>query len=148
MTRLWQEKRLQTLSGTKSIAMDRRTSEKDLTQSSPKKRGNDMRVIAKFGTMMIARALFAAGSAHAQEMQMPPQEQHHQMNIPVVKPEYPRMGRAQENAKGSLITLEEVQKIAIESSPTLRQAEAEIRAAKARQQQAGLYPNPTVAYTG
>src|SRR5258706_2933387 len=58
------------------------------------------------------------------------------------------MGRSQENAKGSLITLEQVQKIAIESNPTLRQAEAEIRAAKARQQQSGLYPNPTVAYTG
>src|SRR5258708_1932785 len=41
-----------------------------------------------------------------------------------------------------------VQKIGIESNPTLRQAEAEIRAAKARQQQSGLYPNPTVAYTG
>ncbi len=107
-----------------------------------------MRIIAKFGTMMIARALLAAGPVHAQEMQMPPQEQHHQMNIPVVKPEYPRMGRSQENAKGSLITLEQVQKIAIESNPTLRQAEAEIRAAKARQQQSGLYPNPTVAYTG
>ena len=68
-----------------------------------------MRVIAKFGTMMIARALFATGPVHAQETQIPPQEQHHQMNIPVVKPEYPRMGRTQENAKGSLITLEEVQ---------------------------------------
>src|SRR4029077_17551704 len=33
-------------------------------------------------------------------------------------------------------------------NPTLRQAEAEIRATKARQQQAGLYPNPTVGYTG
>src|SRR6267143_1070350 len=128
--------------------MDRRTSEKGLTPSSPKKRGNHMRIIAKFGTMMIARALLAAGPVHAQEMQMPPQEQHHQMNISVVKPEYPRMGRTQENAKGSQITLEQVQKIAVESNPTLRQAEAEIRAAKARQQQSGLYPNPTVAYTG
>src|SRR5712664_4585891 len=108
--------------------MDRRTSEKDLTQSSPKKRGNDMRVIAKFGTMMIARALLAAGPVHAQEMQMSPQEQHHQMNIPVVKPEYPRMGRTQENAKGSQITLEQVQKSAMESNRTIRQAAAEILA--------------------
>src|SRR3989454_11863707 len=107
-----------------------------------------MRVRAKFGTMIIAGALAAAGAMQAQEMQMPQQEQHHQMNIPVVKPEYPRMGRAQENVKGALITLEQVQKIANESNPTLRQAEAEIRAAKARQQQSGLYPNPTVAYTG
>jgi len=98
--------------------------------------------------MVVASVLVAVGAARAQEMQMPQQEQHHQMNIPVVKPEYPRMGRAQENAKGTLVTLEQVQKIASDSNPTLRQAEAEIRAAKARQQQSGLYPNPTVAYTG
>jgi cobalt-zinc-cadmium efflux system outer membrane protein len=81
-------------------------------------------------------------------MQMPKQEQHHPMQMRLVKPEYPRMGRAQESAKGGLFTLEQAQKIAGESNPTLRQAEAEIRAVKARQQQAGLYPNPTVAYTG
>src|SRR5437899_3596752 len=107
-----------------------------------------MRASMRCGAIMSAGALAAAGAMQAQEMQMPQQEQHHQMNIPVVKPEYPRMGRAQENAKGALITLEQVQKIARESNPTLRQAEAEIRAAKARQQQSGLYPNPTVAYTG
>src|SRR5437773_8580256 len=70
------------------------------------------------------------------------------MQMTVVKPEYPRRGREQENAKGALVTIEQAQKIAGESNPTLPQAEAEIRAAKARQQQAGLYPNPTVAYTG
>src|SRR5229473_3453883 len=98
--------------------------------------------------MMIASVLAAAGVARAQEMRMPQQEQHQHMEIPPVKPEYPRMGRAQEHAQGVLVTLEQAQKIANESNPTLRQAEAEIRAAKARQQQSGLYPNPTVAYTG
>ncbi len=107
-----------------------------------------MRVKAKFGTMMIAGALLTVGPVQAQEMHMSSQGQHHQMNIPVVKPEYPRMGRAQENARGSLITLEQVLKIAGESNPTQQQAKAEIRASKARQQQSGLYPNPTVAYTG
>ena len=58
------------------------------------------------GTMMIASVLAAAGAARAQEMQMPKQEQHHQMEMPPVKPEYPRMGRAQENAKGALVTVE------------------------------------------
>jgi len=96
---------------------------------------------------MMIMSVLAAGAARAQEMQMPKQEQHHQMEMAPVKGEYPRMGRAQENAKGALVTLEQVQKIAGESNPTLRQAEAEIRAAKARQQQSGLYPNPTVAYT-
>jgi cobalt-zinc-cadmium efflux system outer membrane protein len=104
--------------------------------------------MARCRAIFIACALAVAGGARGQEMQMPKQEQHHQMEMPLVRPEYPRMGRAQENAKGALVTLEQVQKIAGESNPTLRQAEAEIRAAKARQQQSGLYPNPTVAYTG
>ncbi len=107
-----------------------------------------MRVRETFGTMVIVGTLAASGTARAQEMQMPAQERHHQMNIPVVKPENPRLGRSQEDAKGALVTLEQVEKTAGESNPTLRQAEAEILAAKARQQQSGLYPNPTVAYTG
>ncbi|HEX2664212.1 MAG TPA: TolC family protein [Candidatus Acidoferrum sp.] len=76
------------------------------------------------------------------------QHDEHQMNMPTIRPVFPRMGKAQEEAKGSLITLASLQQLAADSNPTLRQAEAEIRAAKARQQQSGLYPNPTVAYTG
>jgi outer membrane protein, heavy metal efflux system len=117
-------------------------------KSSQKRKGNTMRFKARFETTMVLSILAAPGAARAQEMQMPKQEQHHQMQVPVLKPEYPRMGRSQESAKGALVTLEQVEKIAGELNPTLRQAEAEIRAAKARQQQSGLYPNPTVAYTG
>ena len=89
-------------------------------------------------------------SSLAQEpMNMTPQEmEHHHMNIPVAQPVYPHLGRAQEQSKSPLFTLEEAQRLAAESNPTLRQAEAEIRASKARQQQSGLYPNPTVGYTG
>jgi len=97
---------------------------------------------------MMTSLLAGVGAAQAQEMQMPRQEQHQHMEMAAVKPEYPRMGRAQEKANGAVVTLEQVQKIAGDSNPTLRQAEAEIRAATARQQQSGLYPNPTVAYTG
>jgi outer membrane protein, heavy metal efflux system len=109
-----------------------------------------MRVMARFGATFIVTAIAAAGSARAQEMQMPKQEHgaHRPGETVVVKPEYPRLGRAQERAQGELVTLEQMQKVASESNPTLRQAEMEIRAAKARQQQAGLYPNPTVGYTG
>jgi outer membrane protein, heavy metal efflux system len=89
-------------------------------------------------------------------MQMPmPQSQsehaaheHHHADIPLIAPHYPELGRAQSNAKSPLVTLDQVQSIARQNNPTLRQAEAQIRAAKARQQQAGLYPNPTVGYTG
>lgn len=76
------------------------------------------------------------------------QEQHHHHGeIQPVTPVYPRLGRAQEKTEGTLVTLEQVEKIARESNPTLRQAETEIRAANARRRQAGLYPNPTVGYT-
>jgi len=107
-----------------------------------------MRGMARFGAIVFANALGMAGSLLGQEMKMPKQEQSHHMDMPALTAEYPRMGRAQERALGALVTLEQVQKIAADSNPTLRQAEAEIRATKARQQQAGLYPNPTVGYTG
>src|SRR6266478_39851 len=100
----------------RSITMNRENGEKDLTQRA---RGKDMRARWTFGTMMMASVLAVAGGARGQEMAMPAQEQHHQMQMTVVKPEYPRMGRAQENAKGALVTLEQVQKIAGESNPTL-----------------------------
>jgi outer membrane protein, heavy metal efflux system len=77
-------------------------------------------------------------------MQMP----HHHGDVPLVKAEYPQMGRAQENAAGQLFTLDQVEKMASETNPTLRQAVAEIRASKARQQQVGMYPNPSVGYIG
>jgi outer membrane protein, heavy metal efflux system len=73
---------------------------------------------------------------------------HHHGDIQPVQAHYPELGRAQSSTSTSLITLEQLQKMARENNPTLRQAEAEIRAAEARRQQAGLYPNPSVGYTG
>src|SRR5260370_38664030 len=99
--------------------MNRKKKEKDLTQSTQRtqrRRGKDMRARWTFGTVVVANVLALAGGAKAQEMPMPAQEQHHQMQMQVVKPEYPRMGRAQENAKGTLVTIEQVQKIADESN--------------------------------
>src|SRR5437660_9139225 len=107
-----------------------------------------MRPSMKCRVIVIAGLLVMAGAVRAQEMKMPAQEQGHPMQMTVVRPEYPRMSRAQENAKGALFTLEQAEKIAGEANPTLRQTEAEIRASKARLQQSGMYPNPTVAYTG
>src|SRR6266403_200973 len=107
-----------------------------------------MRVEARLGMMIVAGTLLMQNAARAQEMQMPKQEHAMGSGAGSIKAEYPRLGRAQERAQGQLVTLKQAQKIASESNPTLRQAEAEIRATKARQQQAGLYPNPTVGYTG
>jgi outer membrane protein, heavy metal efflux system len=85
--------------------------------------------------------------AHQQDMHMPMSD-HSTMQMQPIEPVYPRLGRAQEQSHAKLFTLDNAQRLAAESNPTLRQAEAEIRAAKARVQQAGLYPNPSVGYTG
>jgi outer membrane protein, heavy metal efflux system len=104
--------------------------------------------MARLGMMVVAGALAMQGAARAQQMQMSKQEHAMRGEAREIKPEYPRLGRAQEHAQGELFTLERMQKIASESNPTLRQGELEIRAAKARKQQVGLYPNPTLGYTG
>ena len=107
-----------------------------------------MRIMERLGMMVVASALAMPCALRGQEMQMSKQEHAMRGETKVIKLEYPRLGRAQERAQGQLVTLEQVQKIAGDSNPTLRQAEAEIHAAKARQRQAGLYPNPTAGYTG
>lgn len=117
---------------------------------------NSLRTIAAAFALMVTTAFASARPQqpehqHQRTAQEPSKQdmsgmQH--MNMETVKPLFPRMGKAQEQAAGSLMTLASLQQLAAESNPTLRQADAEIRAAKARQQQSGLYPNPTVGYTG
>ena len=103
-------------------------------------------------SFLLPLLLLLATSLQAQEMPMPapqaPAEHHHHGDIKPVETHYPQLGRAQASTQSALVTLEQVENIARQMNPTLRQAEAEIRAAKARQQQAGLYPNPTIGYTG
>ena len=82
-----------------------------------------------------------------QSSPMPQEHMHRHGEIQPLQPVYPRMGRAQQAAE-KLFTLQEALLVASESNPTLRQAEAEIRAAQSRRQQVGLYPNPTLGYTG
>src|SRR5579863_974025 len=113
-----------------------------------------VRSLAEATAAAILSATLLIPIAHAQDktppMTMPMNQQmpHHHGDVPLIAAQYPRMGRAQEKAGAQLVTLEQLEKMATETNPTLRQAEAEIRAAKARQQQAGLYPNPTAGYAG
>jgi cobalt-zinc-cadmium efflux system outer membrane protein len=117
------------------------------SRSQIRKKPLTLSALLLFSTTLVITAQ-AQEKAPPMPMPMNQQMQHHHGDVPLVKPEYPRMGRAQENAVGPLVTLEQLEKTAAETNPTLRQAEAEIRAAKARQQQVGLYPNPSVGYTG
>jgi cobalt-zinc-cadmium efflux system outer membrane protein len=83
------------------------------------------------------------------------QHEHHQPQTPAPQPPaagqeaapapLPRLGSASQEPAYTLAQLEE---LALARNPTLRQAQAEIRAARGRRSQAGLYPNPVVGYTG
>lgn len=46
------------------------------------------------------------------------------------------------------LTLEQLQEMALVNNPTLAQAKAGVRAAAGRSRQAGLWPNPTIGYSG
>lgn len=52
-----------------------------------------------------------------------------------------------ESAKNSL-SLPDLEQMARENNPTLRMASAAVMAARGRQVQAGLYPNPSIGYSG
>jgi cobalt-zinc-cadmium efflux system outer membrane protein len=51
-------------------------------------------------------------------------------------------------APPTFLRLEDLESLALRGNPTMAQAEAVIRAAEGRRVQAGLYPNPTVGYSG
>ncbi len=59
---------------------------------------------------------------------------------------FPSSLRAQSPSQGPAITLAEIERMALQSNPTLNQAEAGIRAAQGRRRQAGMWPNPVVGY--
>lgn len=102
------------------------------------------KLLTAFGIGFLGTLLSSA----AQESQTMPGVQHEHAAMAPTQLVYPHMGRAQEQSQSPLFTLEEAQRLASGSNPTLRQAEAEIRAAKARQQQSALYPNPSIGYIG
>jgi cobalt-zinc-cadmium efflux system outer membrane protein len=101
------------------------------------------------GSSGISQTALAQDSPMA-GMQMPGQksEMHAHGTAKTDEAQFPRFGEAQKNTNQKLFTLEDAQQIAREKNPTLRQAEIGIRVAKARQQQAGLLPNPIVGYSG
>jgi cobalt-zinc-cadmium efflux system outer membrane protein len=55
---------------------------------------------------------------------------------------------AQAAACQPVLTLADLERMALRANPTLPEAEAAVRAAEGRRVQAGLWPNPVVGYTG
>lgn len=85
-----------------------------------------------------------------QQMEMPQQmEQMERRKVePLPPPVIPRLGVLKAGPGQPVITLEELEQMAQKSNPTLAQAASEVRAATGRRLQSGLWPNPTVGYTG
>src|SRR5260370_36875697 len=118
--------------------------------------GEAMKVVAKaiavyYATLFLALSLIFARAASAQDSSAtsaPPQHPHTHSGTQSIEVEFPRLGRAQTNVKEALFTLARALQTARENNPTLRQAEAGMKAARDRAQQAGLYPNPTIGYAG
>ncbi len=83
-----------------------------------------------------------------QQPQQPQQKTPSHENMPGMQmPQTPEPKKPPESADPTY-TLEQLQQLAVDHNPTLKQAQAEIRAAEGRKRQAGLYPNPTVGYLG
>jgi cobalt-zinc-cadmium efflux system outer membrane protein len=59
----------------------------------------------------------------------------------------PRAAGAQPQTTEAPLTLERLETLALENNPTVRQAQAEVEAARGRARQAGAWPNPVVGYT-
>ena len=110
-----------------------------------------VRELVRTAVLLFVIPAVLAGNANAQEAPMPSTTEAHQHTHSAaqsIEVEFPRLGRAQTNTTNSLFTMDGALQIARQSNPTLQQAEAGVKAAHARAQQAGLYPNPTVGYSG
>ena len=88
--------------------------------------------------------LIHAAAQQSNQPQMPG------MNTPPAQQPMPaqKMSEPVPQSNGPLLGLEDLEQMGLANNPTLRQADAEVRATEARQRQAGLYPNPTVGYQG
>jgi len=75
-------------------------------------------------------------------------EMHHHGQIPEVMPQFPHLGNSQRVASGATYQLEDLERMATSHNPTLGQAQRALEAARGRERQSGLYPNPTVGYEG
>ncbi len=80
--------------------------------------------------------------------EQPQMEMHHHGEIPEVMPQFPRLGNSQRVVTGPIYQLEELERMATAHNPTLAQAQRAIEAARGRELQMGLYPNPVVGYIG
>src|SRR5260221_7906483 len=109
---------------------------------------SSLRQVTRAMLVPLAFGLLLAASATTQETPKPGAQAEHHHATAAITLELPRFGRAQTNTSEPLFTLERALQAARGNNPTYRQAEAGKKAARARAQQAALYPNPSVGYSG
>src|SRR5215470_7031687 len=99
-----------------------------------------MKQILALALLSFIVSIHAAAQLSPQAQQPPAQPQ----------PQMPgmKMSEPQPQSTGKVLRLEDLEQMGLASNPTLRQADAEVRATQGRWRQAGLYPNPTVGYQG
>lgn len=93
--------------------------------------------------IILLSALVVTANAQTQNHQHPTPAE-----APKTSPNTPTQTPQRSLPSGPALRLEDLEKMALAGNPTLKQANASIRAAEGRQRQAGLYPNPVVGYTG
>jgi outer membrane protein, heavy metal efflux system len=124
------------------------------------------RFVQVLALLLLAQALYGQNSQSSEQaqsprmpgMEMPDKPEPQKPNTQQMPPDHehmpgiqmPQTEEAQQSPArtGPAYTLEQLQQLAIDHNPTLKQAQAEIRAAEGRKRQAGLYPNLTVGYIG
>ena len=97
-----------------------------------------------FGILILICSALVHAPAQQQNPPMPG------MDMPKPQQQSPamKMDESQKPLMGPVLRLEELEQMGLANNPTLKQAEAELRATEARKRQIGLYPNPTVGYQG
>jgi cobalt-zinc-cadmium efflux system outer membrane protein len=97
-----------------------------------------------FGILILICSALVHAPAQQQNPPMPG------MDMPKPQQQSPamKMDESQKPLMGPVLRLEELEQMGLANNPTLKQAEAELRATEARKWQTGLYPNPTVGYQG
>lgn len=107
---------------------------------------------AVFFTLLISSYL-SQRTAHAARSGQSVQETSPQPERPATQSDHtvhqtPTAQAKQNIPAGPVMTLADIERLAVQNNPTLAQAESAIRAAQGRRQQAGLWPNPIVGYQG
>jgi cobalt-zinc-cadmium efflux system outer membrane protein len=87
----------------------------------------------------------------APPLQLPPDRPGREQALNKLFPPLPSVGPDVTPApgpEGQPLTLADLQRMAVSTNPLIRQAAADVEAARGAALQAGLYPNPTVGYEG